>query len=65
MQRLDGKVALVSGAARGIGAAIAEALPDNGAKVVLGDLLDGGKRESSRSVHQRPTNPDDCVRPSR
>ena len=40
MYRLDGKVALVSGAARGIGAAIARAMVAEGAKVVIGDLLD-------------------------
>lgn len=35
----DGKVALVTGAARGIGAATARMFADNGASVVLGDLL--------------------------
>ena len=40
MARLSGKVALVSGAARGIGAAIAMAMAGEGAKVVIGDLLD-------------------------
>jgi len=40
MTSLNGKVALVSGAARGIGAAIAEAMVGAGAKVVIGDLLD-------------------------
>ena len=53
MHRLDGKVALVSGAARGIGAAIAEALAHNGAKVVIGDLLDEegqARAERDRSV---------------
>ena len=66
MHRLDGKVALVSGAARGIGAAIAEALAHNGAKVVLGDLLDqdGQARAeqigpSATYVHLDVTNPDD------
>ncbi|MCW3017355.1 MAG: 3-alpha-hydroxysteroid dehydrogenase [Solirubrobacterales bacterium] len=39
MPDLQGKVALVSGAARGIGAACAAALVDGGARVVLGDVL--------------------------
>ncbi len=38
--RLAGKVALVSGGARGMGAAHVRALADEGAKVVFGDLLD-------------------------
>jgi NAD(P)-dependent dehydrogenase (short-subunit alcohol dehydrogenase family) len=33
---LNGKVALVSGAASGIGAAIAQRIVDHGAKVVIG-----------------------------
>lgn len=37
--RLDGKVALVSGAARGLGAEIAEALLQAGARVMLSDVL--------------------------
>ena len=40
MSQLDGKVALVSGASRGIGAAIARAVAENGGSVVIGDLLD-------------------------
>jgi 3alpha(or 20beta)-hydroxysteroid dehydrogenase len=39
-QRVAGKVALISGAARGQGAAHAEALAREGASVVLGDVLD-------------------------
>lgn len=38
--RLDGKTALVSGAARGIGAAVAEALCAIGANVMITDILD-------------------------
>lgn len=38
--RLDGKVALISGAARGLGAEVAEALLQAGACVMLTDVLD-------------------------
>ena len=41
MGELDGRVALVTGAARGIGAATARALAEAGAKVVVGDVGDG------------------------
>jgi 3alpha(or 20beta)-hydroxysteroid dehydrogenase len=40
MPRLDGKVALISGAARGQGAAEARLFAAEGARVVLGDVLD-------------------------
>jgi 3alpha(or 20beta)-hydroxysteroid dehydrogenase len=42
MARLDGKVALITGAARGMGASHARRFVEEGAKVVLGDVLDDG-----------------------
>jgi NAD(P)-dependent dehydrogenase (short-subunit alcohol dehydrogenase family) len=42
MTNLAGKVAIITGAARGIGAEFAEALAAAGAKVVIADVLDGG-----------------------
>ena len=38
--RFDGKVAIVTGAARGLGELIASTLAANGAKVVMTDILD-------------------------
>ena len=40
--RLKDKVAIVTGGARGIGAAFCEGLAAVGAKVVVSDVLDGG-----------------------
>ncbi len=45
--RLDGKVVLISGGARGLGAAMAEALCRGGAKVVLGDVLNREGKETA------------------
>jgi 3(or 17)beta-hydroxysteroid dehydrogenase len=50
MNRLDGKVALISGAARGIGAETARLMVEVGAKVALGDVLDERGRETARAL---------------
>ena len=39
-ERLEGKVAIISGAARGIGGAAARLFVGEGAQVVLGDILE-------------------------
>jgi len=50
MNRLDGKVALVSGAARGIGAETARKMVAAGAAVVIGDVLADRAREVAKEV---------------
>lgn len=50
MARFDGKVILVSGGARGQGAAEARMLVAEGAKVVIGDVLESEGRELARQL---------------
>lgn len=50
MGRLDGKVALISGGARGQGAIEAKMLTQEGAKVVLGDILDEEGRRTEAEI---------------
>ncbi|MGI9199412.1 MAG: SDR family NAD(P)-dependent oxidoreductase, partial [Woeseiaceae bacterium] len=62
----DNKVALVTGAARGIGAATARMFVENGAKVVLADLLEDVRDvvsdlgENARSLIGSVGDPDYC-----
>ena len=50
MGRLDGKVAIISGAARGQGEAEARLFADEGAAVVLGDILDNEGEAAAASI---------------
>ena len=50
MNRLDNKIAFLSGAARGIGGATARLMAEAGAKVVIGDLLDEAGRQTAKDI---------------
>ncbi|WP_407709503.1 SDR family oxidoreductase [Arthrobacter nitrophenolicus] len=50
MERVIDKVALVTGGARGIGAAVAARLHGEGARVVIADVLDGEGKETAERL---------------
>ena len=50
--QLSGRKALVTGGARGIGAAIAAALAKAGASVMIGDILEARGRETASALSQ-------------
>ena len=50
MNRLDGKVALISGAARGIGGETARLMAQAGASVVVADVLDDRGRDTAAAI---------------
>ena len=52
MGRLEGKVALISGGARGQGAAEAMAFVEEGAKVVFGDIIDENGYEVEAEINK-------------
>ncbi len=51
MNRLDGKVALLSGAARGIGGETARRMAQAGARLVIGDVLDDRGRQTVAEIN--------------
>jgi 3alpha(or 20beta)-hydroxysteroid dehydrogenase len=53
MGRLDGKVALISGGARGQGAAEAETFVKEGARVVFGDVRDAEGKQVEEAIRAR------------
>src|ERR1700746_1798187 len=65
MGRVDGKVAVISGGARGMGASHARTLAAEGANVVIGDILDEEGETladelgaAARFIHLDVTQPD-------
>ena len=50
--RLEGKVALISGGARGMGAAEARLFASEGARVVIGDLLEEEGRQTEAQINE-------------
>jgi len=53
MARLEDRVAIVTGAAQGIGHAIAERLLAEGARVVMGDLVEASVADAARALDPR------------
>src|SRR5579863_4072066 len=53
MDRLKGKVALISGGARGQGAAEARLFAGEGAKVVVGDVLDAEAAKTAQEINSK------------
>ena len=50
--RLENKVALISGGARGMGAVEAKMFAGEGAKVVIGDVLDNEGRQTEAAINE-------------
>jgi len=59
MKLLEGKVAVITGAGRGIGKAIAQTFINHGAKVVIGDIKEDWARETAEGINQE--NPGSAV----
>ena len=55
MNRLEGKTALITGAARGLGARIAQRFIEAGARVFINDLHINPAREAAAARPARPS----------
>ena len=55
MGKLDGKVALISGGARGMGAAAGKTFAAEGARVVLGDIRDEEGQRVESAIRKKVT----------
>ena len=53
MGRLKDKVAIVTGGARGLGKVFCRAMADEGASVVVGDILDDGALQTAKEIKSR------------
>jgi len=51
--RLEGKVAVVTGGARGLGAAHAQRLAEEGARVIIGDVLDALGQKTAEALQAK------------
>ena len=54
--RVEGKVALITGAASGIGLGCAQRLAEDGAKIVLTDVQDDKGRRSAEAIAAKGAN---------
>lgn len=52
MRGLEGKVGIIAGGARGIGAATAQRLGEEGAKVIIGDIMEDIAKETAKRLSE-------------
>ncbi|GIT45412.1 MAG: hypothetical protein Ct9H300mP11_33480 [Chloroflexota bacterium] len=58
--RLENKVALISGGARGIGAAVAKLFSKEGAKLIIGDILEHDGNRTAEEITSSGGNVTSC-----